>query len=424
EMEGFEENESVILIAATNRVDILDPALLRPGRIDREVVVDRPDVKGREQILKVHAAGKPLAPDVDMATLAKLTPGFTGADLANLMNEGALLAARHNKKVISMEELGDAMERVIAGPERKSRVITDRERKTIAYHESGHALVGHLLENADPVHKISIISRGQALGYTLSYPDEDRFLMGRNQMLDELAMMLGGRVAEEIACDDITTGASNDLERATKMAKQMVTRYGMSEALGTQVFGEANHEVFLGRDYSATPDYSQQTANRIDEEVARIMKTAHDRAVRILTENRAQLDLMAQVLIERETVEGEAVKALLDNKWDEYLAKEAEDKRRAAEEAERLAREGLSQEGSSLEDRSAETSPATPLMPPLVPPLPQPDAAAIARAKALAEARAAGAPVPPLPRDAAPTPAPVTRDQEPTEPLDGGNKGE
>ena len=237
-------------------------------------------------------------------------------------------------------------------------------------------------------------------------------------------MMLGGRVAEEIACDDITTGASNDLERATKMAKQMVTRYGMSEALGTQVFGEANHEVFLGRDYSATPDYSQQTANRIDEEVARIMNTAHDRAVRILTENRAQLDLMAQVLIERETVEGEAVKALLDNKWDEYLAKEAEDKRRAAEEAAKAAQEGLSPEGSSLEDRSAETSPATPLMPPLVPPLPQPDAAAIARAKALAEARAAGAPVPPLPRDAAPTPAPVTRDQEPTEPLDGGNKGE
>ena len=328
EMDGFDKNDTVILIAATNRVDILDPALLRPGRFDRQVVVDRPDYKGREKILEVHSKGKPLADDVNFETLAKLTPGFTGADLANLMNEAALLAARYNKRTISMTELDEAMERVIAGPARKSRIITDREKLTIAYHEGGHALVGHSLDNADPVHKITILPRGQALGYTMSLPTEDRFLNSRNEMYDELAMMVAGRVSEEIACDDITTGASNDLERATKIAKQMVTRYGMSEALGTQVFGEANHEVFLGRDYSATPDYSEETAGRIDEEVARIMRQAHERAYKILTEKREQLDLIAKVLIERETVEGKAAQALLDNRWDEYLIEEDEEKKR------------------------------------------------------------------------------------------------
>ena len=339
EMDGFDQNDTVILIAATNRVDILDPALLRPGRFDRQVVVDRPDYKGRAQILAVHSKGKPLDQDVDFETLAKLTPGFTGADLANLMNEGALLAARRGKRLIGMEELDEAMERVIAGPERKSRIITESEKKTIAYHESGHALVGHLLDNADPVHKITILPRGQALGYTLSLPNEDRFLSSRNQMLDELAMMLGGRVAEEVACDDITTGASNDLERATKMARQMVTRYGMS-ALGTQVFGEANHEVFLGRDYSATPDYSEETAGRIDEEVASIMRAAHERARKILEDNREQLDLMARVLIERESVEGKAAQALLDNRWDEYLLEEqADNVRKSAQEANLLDQE-------------------------------------------------------------------------------------
>ena len=322
EMDGFEEHQSVILIAATNRVDILDPALLRPGRFDRQIIVDRPDLKGREQILRVHSKGKPLASNIDLQAIAQLTSGFTGADLANLMNESALLAARRNRKVITQGEIMEAMERVIAGPERKSRIITEVERKTIAYHESGHALVGHLLKHADPVRKISIIARGQALGYTLSIPEEDHFLTTKNQMLDDLAMFLGGRVAEEIAMGDVTTGASNDLERATKMAKQMVTRYGMTDALGHQVYGEANHEVFLGRDYGSTPDYSDDTANKIDEEVAKLMKEAHDVAYKILTENRQQLDLMASVLLERETVEGDAVVALLDNKWDEYLANE------------------------------------------------------------------------------------------------------
>ncbi|MGI6221886.1 MAG: ATP-dependent zinc metalloprotease FtsH [Coriobacteriales bacterium] len=330
EMDGFEDHQSVILIAATNRVDILDPALLRPGRFDRQIVVDRPDLKGREQILKVHSKGKPLASNIDLARLAQLTSGFTGADLANLMNEAALLAARRQKETITNDELNEAIERVVAGPERKSRIITETEKKTIAYHESGHALVGHLLDHADPVHKISIIARGQALGYTLSIPEEDHFLVTKSHMIDDLAMFLGGRVAEEIAMGDITTGASNDLERATKMAKQMVTRYGMTDSLGHQVYGEANHEVFLGRDYGATPDYSEQTANAIDVEVTRLMREAHDRAYKILTDNREQLDLMANVLLERETVEGDAVKALLDNKWDEYLASEAERKQQKA----------------------------------------------------------------------------------------------
>ena len=320
EMDGFESNDSVIMIAATNRVDILDPALLRPGRFDRQIVVDRPDLKGREQILKVHCEGKPMASDVDLAALASLTSGFTGADLANLLNEAALLAARRGKSIITNDEVTESMERVVAGPERKGRIMTEKEKTTIAYHESGHALVGHLLNHTDPIHKISIIARGQALGYTLSIPSEDRFLQSKSEMIDNLAMFLGGRVAEEIMNDgDVTTGASNDLERATKMAKAMVTRYGMSDILGHQVYGEPNQEVFLGRDFGSTPDYSQETANTIDEEVARLMTTAHDTAFRILSENRTQLELMASVLLERETVEGKAVEALLDNSWDEYI---------------------------------------------------------------------------------------------------------
>ena len=297
EMDGFEANDAVILIAATNRPDILDPALLRPGRFDRQVTVDRPDVLGRERILRVHAENKPLAPDVDFKRLAQLTPGFTGADLMNLMNESALLAARRSKPQITMAEVEEAMERVIAGPERKSRVMTAEERKTIAYHESGHALVGHILDNADPVHKISIIARGQALGYTLSLPEEDHFLNTRNGMLDQIAVLLGGRTAEELFCNDITTGASNDLERATKIARQMVTRLGMSEELGTQVFGEAQHEVFLGRDYADHQDYSAETAKRIDDEVERIMREAHDRARAVLEARRDQMDTMAEVLL-------------------------------------------------------------------------------------------------------------------------------
>ena len=323
EMDGFEDNESVILIAATNRPDILDPALLRPGRFDRQVTVDRPDVKGREQILRVHAENKPFKDDVRFDKLAKLTVGFTGADLANLLNEAALLTARRHHSFISMEEVEESMERVIAGPKKKGRVMTERERTTIAYHESGHALVGHVLDNSDPVHKISIISRGQALGYTLQLPTEDHYLKNKNEMLDELAVFLGGRVAEELMCDDVTSGASNDLERATKMAREMVTRLGMSEVLGTQVFGEAQHQVFLGRDYADHQDYSEKTAERIDEEVQRIMREAHARAEKILSERHDQLDLMAKVLLERETVEGEAVEALLDNEWDAYLEREA-----------------------------------------------------------------------------------------------------
>lgn|GEM_PF-51101 len=332
EMDGFDDHQSVILIAATNRADILDPALLRPGRFDRQIVVMRPDLKGREQILKVHSKDKPLAHSVDLGELARMTPGFTGADLANLMNEAALLTARRGKRLVTMGELNEAMEREIAGPERKSRIMTENEKRTIAFHEGGHALVGHVLEHSDPVHKISIISRGQALGYTLSLPAEDRFLSSRKEMLDDLAVFLGGRVAEELFCDDITTGASNDLERATKMARQMVTRYGMTEALGSQVYGEANHEVFLGRDYGSTPDYSEETARRIDEEVAKIMRQAHDVAASVLTERRAQLEMIASVLLERETVEGEALEALLTNTWPQYLEQEDEMLARKAEE--------------------------------------------------------------------------------------------
>ena len=323
EMDGFEGNDSVVLIAATNRADVLDPALLRPGRFDRQIVVDAPDVKGRERILTVHAKDKPIGSDVDLARVAKITPGFTGADLANLMNESALLTARRGKKIITMREVNESMERIIAGPERKGRVMDEKTKRTIAYHESGHALVGHLLEHGDPVHKISIISRGRALGYTLSIPDEDKVLNTLGEMKAQLAVFMGGRVAEEIFCDDITTGASNDLERASKMARAIVTQYGMSP-LGTQVFGQPNHEVFLGRDYGNTQDYSDETARAIDEEVARIMKEAHDTAYEILSSRADQMNLMANVLLERETIDGEACDALLDNRWDEYLLREGD----------------------------------------------------------------------------------------------------
>ena len=325
EMDGFEDNSAVILIAATNRPDILDPALLRPGRFDRRVTVDRPDVSGRQKILGVHAANKPLASDVDLERIAKITPGFTGADLANLMNESALLAARRRKEKVGRDEVEEAMERVMAGPERKSRVMSQKEREVIAFHESGHALVGHVLENSDPIHKISIIARGQALGYTMQVPEQDHFLSSRDEMLDQIAVLLGGRTAEELFCGDITTGASNDLERATKIAREMVTRYGMSEELGTQVFGEAQHEVFLGRDYAQKNDYSAETAKRIDDEIERIMREGHDRAREVLSARGAQMRTMAEVLLDRETVEGPAVDALLDGTWDQYVAEHPEE---------------------------------------------------------------------------------------------------
>ncbi len=351
EMDGFEANDAVILIAATNRPDILDPALLRPGRFDRQVTVDRPDQGGRDKILRVHAEGKPLDSSISFEKLAKLTPQFTGADLANLMNEAALLAARRNKTLIGMPEIEEAMERVIAGPERKGRRITDAERTTIAYHESGHALVGHVLDNADPVHKISIISRGNALGYTLSLPEEDHFLQTRNEMLDQIAVLLGGRTAEEIFCDDVTSGASNDLERATKIARNMVTRFGMSDTLGAQVFGEAQHEVFLGRDYADHQDYSADTAKRIDDEVARIMREGHERAYAILDAHRDQMDAIAGILLEQETIEGSEVEKLLSDDWAAYLKRR--DDARAIESL-----------GKDTTDIEVEAAPAAPVAEP------------------------------------------------------------
>ncbi len=317
EMDGFGEQSTVILVAATNRPDVLDPALLRPGRFDRRITVGRPDVKGREKILKVHAANKTFEEDIDFETIAKLTPGFTGADLANLMNESALLAVRAKKKAISMVEIQEAMERSIAGPQLKNRVMTEEERRTIAYHESGHALIGHLLPNADPVHKITIVGRGQALGYTLSLPEEDHFLQSRKSLIDEIVVFLGGRTAEEIFCDDITTGASNDLERATRIARKIVTEFGMDPKLGTRVFGEPQHEVFLGRDYNHTQDYSDSTALAIDEAVTSIMNKAHDKARKILLDHRGRVNTMAEVLLAKESVEGEELIDLLDGIWTE-----------------------------------------------------------------------------------------------------------
>ena len=311
EMDGFDQRTAVILMAATNRPDILDPALLRPGRFDRHVVIDRPDLEGRKGILRVHARGKPFDETVALDTVAKRTPGFTGADLANVINESALLAARWGKKAIGMREVDEAIDRVMAGPERKSRIMSDREKRVIAYHESGHALAAHVLPNTDPVHKISVIARGRALGYTLTLPEEDKFMLTREELSDELAMLLGGRVAEELIVGDITTGAANDIERATKIARQMVTEYGMSDTIGPLTLGQKQHEVFLGRDFAAQPDYSEQVAFEIDNEVRRMIDQAHDEALEILQEQRQKLDQMAALLIERETIDKEDVERLL-----------------------------------------------------------------------------------------------------------------
>ena len=311
EMDGFELKDNIILIAATNRPDILDPALLRPGRFDRQIVVDRPDRSGRRKILEVHSKGKPLAPAIDLDTLAAGTPGFTGADLANLINEAALLAARRGKKMIEQEELEEGVMRVIAGPEKKTRLFSEEERRITAYHELGHAIVGHYLDQDTDVHKISIIGRGQALGYTISLPREDRYLTTKKSLMGNLAMTLGGRAAEEIVFNEVTTGAANDLEKVTSTSKQMVMRFGMSEKLGPRVLGR-NHELpFLGREMHAEPDYSEEVAREIDDEIRRIILEAHEMAHNVLREHMEELHRISNILIERETIDKEQFLRLL-----------------------------------------------------------------------------------------------------------------
>ncbi|MCS7252337.1 MAG: ATP-dependent zinc metalloprotease FtsH [Thermoflexus sp.] len=314
EMDGFDTDTNVIIMAATNRPDILDPALLRPGRFDRRVILDRPDVRGREAIFRVHLRGKPLDDDVDVSVLARATPGFVGADIANVVNEAAILAARKNKKKISMKDFEEAIEKVIAGPERKSRIITDREKRIIAYHEAGHAVVAYYLPNCDPVHKVTIIPRGMAGGYTLALPDEDRTLWTRSKFLDDLAMALGGRAAEEIVFGDITTGAAEDLERVTELARAMVTRYGMSEKLGPMVFGKKEELIFLGKEIAEQRDYSDAVAQEIDAEVRRLVMEAYERAKRILTEHRDKLEAVAQKLMELETLDAETFRAIMEGR--------------------------------------------------------------------------------------------------------------
>ncbi|MCL4472848.1 MAG: ATP-dependent zinc metalloprotease FtsH [Actinobacteria bacterium] len=335
EMDGFEMKDNVIMIAATNRPDILDPALLRPGRFDRQIVVDRPDRIGREAIIKVHTRGKPLAKDISADVLAAQTPGFTGADLANLVNEAALLAARHGKKEIGMVELEEGIMRVVAGPEKKSRILSGKEKLITAYHEVGHAIVGQLLPNADPIHKVSVISRGQALGYTISLPSEDRFLVSKSELLDRLASMLGGRAAEEIQFNEVTSGAANDLQQATGVAKQMIMRYGMSDKLGPRTFGHNHAQPFLGREFSQEPDYSDEIAQEIDEEIKKIIEGAHHTAQNILLEHKEQLDLITNILVERETLEKEEFEALLEGTSPEEVFRE-KDAKRAAESADKM----------------------------------------------------------------------------------------
>jgi cell division protease FtsH len=312
EMDGFDLKTGVILIAATNRPDILDPALLRPGRFDRQVVVDRPDLVGRKAILEVHARGKPLTEDADLQIIARRTPGFTGADLANLVNEAALLSARAGNKEISMAALEDAIDRVIGGPERKTRLMGEVEKRTIAYHEGGHTIVGHALPHADPVHKVSIIPRGQALGWTLSLPTEDKYLVSRGELIDRLAMMLGGRVAEELTIGDFTTGASDDIAKATATARDMVTQYGMSAKLGPIKLGQNDSQPFLGRDFGHQPDYSGEIGIEIDREIRALIDEAHDEALEILVHNRDVLEELADALIDKETVEKDELAGILD----------------------------------------------------------------------------------------------------------------
>ena len=311
EMDGFSANEGIIMIAATNRPDILDPALLRPGRFDRQIVVDRPDIKGRTEILKVHVKGKPVGPDVNLDVIAQRTPGFTGADLSNLVNEAALLTARKDKKAINMPEMEEAAERVIMGPERKSLVISDKEKRLTAYHEGGHTIVGMLLEHTDPVHKVTIIPRGRAGGYTLSLPKEDKYYATRSEMLDELKVLLGGRVAEALVLKEISSGASNDLQRATQLARQMICEYGMSENIGPVTFGHRQDQVFLGRDIARDKDYSEEVAAEIDKEVRSFMEDAYAATEKLLSDNIDKLHVIAKALMEKETLEEEEINQLV-----------------------------------------------------------------------------------------------------------------
>jgi len=313
EMDGFGANEGIVVLAGTNRPDVLDPALLRPGRFDRQIVVDKPDLKGRKAILEVHIKGKPVEENVKIEVLARKTPGFTGADLFNLVNEAALLAARRAKKRITMSEFEEATERVIAGPERKSRLISEKEKQIVAHHEGGHALVAKMLDNADPVHKISIIPRGGALGYVLQLPVEDRYLITKSEILDRIIVMLGGRVAEHLIFNEISTGAQNDLERATDLARRMVCEYGMSDKIGPIVLGKGQGEVFLGRDFTRNRNYSEEVANLIDNEIKRIVEGCYEKAKKILLENKEKLEEIAKLLLEKETIEGDELENILKN---------------------------------------------------------------------------------------------------------------
>jgi cell division protease FtsH len=312
EMDGFGANEGIIIIAATNRADILDPALLRPGRFDRQITVDRPDVKGREAVLKVHARNKPLDSSVNLKSIAQRTPGFSGADLENLLNEAALVAARHDKKKIEMDDIDEATDRVIAGPAKKSRVISKKERNIVAFHEAGHTIIGVVLDEADMVHKVTIVPRGQAGGYAVMLPKEDRFLATKQELLDKIVGLLGGRVAEEVVFNEVSTGAHNDFQRATGIARRMVTEYGMSEKLGPLQFGQVQGQVFLGRDINNEQNYSDKIAYEIDMEIQRIIKESYERARKIITENRSKLDLIANTLLEVETLDAEQIKSLVD----------------------------------------------------------------------------------------------------------------
>lgn len=319
EMDGFEPNNGVIVLAATNRPDVLDPALLRPGRFDRHVVVDKPDVAGRKSILKVHSRGKPLDKSVDMDILARRTPGFSGADLENLLNEAALLAARTNKGKVEMGDCEEAIDRVMVGPEKKSKIISDKEKENTAYHEAGHALVAKMLPDADPVRKVTILPRGMALGITWSMPSEDRHNQSRSQLSSDITTLLGGRVAEEIVFNELTTGARNDLERATKIARDMVTRYGMSEKLGPLTYGKKHEQVFLGRDIMEDKNYSESVGNQIDEEVRVIVESSYEKAREILTANRDKLDMVAEILLEREVLSGEELDEILAGNKDAFI---------------------------------------------------------------------------------------------------------